>query len=122
MSQLTPEIPFISSLMIRSGCDMKVQMSAETNQVRAHFKGLIKAILIAPSRILENFFFISCLPAALCTWLACLMEYYLGFMLVRGDQFALVLFFECRSYSYCNCCKRMSALPPLERLLFCCTL
>ena len=56
MSQLTPEIPFMASLWIRSGCDMKVDPSVETYQVGAHFKALIKAILVAPSRILENFF------------------------------------------------------------------
>ena len=59
MSQLTPEIPFMASLWIRSGCDMKVEVSAETYQVGAHFKALIKTILVAPSRILEIFFFIS---------------------------------------------------------------
>ena len=36
---------------------MKVEVSAETYQVGAHFKALIKAILVALSRILENFFF-----------------------------------------------------------------
>ena len=63
MSQLTPEIPFMASLWIRSGYDMKVGKSAETYQVGAHFEALIKAILVAPSRILE-IFFISCLLAA----------------------------------------------------------
>ena len=66
MSQLTPEIPFMASLWIRSGCDMKVDPPLETCQVGAHFKALIKAILVAPTRILENFFVISCLPVALC--------------------------------------------------------
>ena len=56
MFQLTPEIPLMASLWIRSGYDMKVEPSAETYQVGAHFKALIKAILVAPSRILENFF------------------------------------------------------------------
>ena len=56
MSQLTPEIPFMASLWIRSGYDMKVGKSAETYQVGAHFKALIKAILVAPSRTLERFF------------------------------------------------------------------
>ena len=46
----------MASLWIRSGCDMKVDPSVETYQVGAHFKALIKAILVAPSRILENFF------------------------------------------------------------------
>ena len=55
MSQLTPEIPFMASLWIRSGCDMK-EVSPEVFQVGAHFKALIKAILVAPSRILEIFF------------------------------------------------------------------
>ena len=35
---------------------MKVGKSAETYQVGAHFKALIKAILVAPSRTLEKFF------------------------------------------------------------------
>ena len=56
MSQLTPEIPLMASLWIRSGYDMKVDPSVETYQVGAHFKALSKAILVAPSRILENFF------------------------------------------------------------------
>jgi len=46
----------MASLWIRSGYDMKVGKSAETYQVRAHFKDLIKAILVAPSRTLEKFF------------------------------------------------------------------
>ena len=45
MSQLTPEIPFMASLWIRSGCDMKVEVSVETYQEGAHFKALINAIL-----------------------------------------------------------------------------
>ena len=56
MSQVRSEIPFMASLWIRSGCDMKVEPSVETYQVGAHFKALIKAILVAPSRILEIFF------------------------------------------------------------------
>ena len=69
MSQLRSEIPFMASLWIRSGCDMKVDPSVETYQVGAHFKALIKAILVAPSRILENFFsFCVTPPAALCFW------------------------------------------------------
>jgi len=39
----------MASLWIRSGYDMKVGKSAETYQVRAHFKDLINAILVAPS-------------------------------------------------------------------------
>ena len=53
MSQLTPEIPFMASLWIRSGCEVKVEVSTETYHVGAHFKALIKAILVAPSRILD---------------------------------------------------------------------
>ena len=56
MSQLIPEIPFMASLWIRSGCDMKVDPSVETYQVGVHFKALMKAILVAPSRICEKFF------------------------------------------------------------------
>ena len=66
MSQLTPEIPFMASLWIRSECDMKVGESAETYQVGAHFKALMKAILVAQTRILEISFFFSRLIAALC--------------------------------------------------------
>ena len=66
MSQLTPEIPFMASLWIRSGCDMKVEVSAETYQVGAHFKALIKAILVAPLKSFERFFRISSSPAGLC--------------------------------------------------------
>ena len=54
--QGAPEIPFMASLWIRSGYDMKVEMSADTYQVGAHFKAFIKAILVAPSRNLEKFF------------------------------------------------------------------
>ena len=66
MSQLTPEIPFMASLWIRSGYDMKVEMSAETYQVGAHFKALIKAILVPPLKSFERFFRISSSPAGLC--------------------------------------------------------
>ena len=66
-SGLTPEIPFMASLWIRSGYDMKVEMSAETYQVGAHFKALIKAILVAPLKSFESFFRISSCPAGL--WL-----------------------------------------------------
>ena len=52
---------------------MKVDPSVETYQVGAHFKALIKAILVAPSRILENFFsFHVSLPR--CEW--SLLYYY----------------------------------------------
>ena len=47
---LTPVFPFIASLWIRYGCDMKVGESAGTHQVGAYLKALIEAILIAPSR------------------------------------------------------------------------
>ena len=66
MSQLTPEIPFMASLWIRSGYDMKVEMSAETYQVGAHFKALIKAILVAALKSFERFFRISSSPTGLC--------------------------------------------------------
>ena len=57
MSQkLRSEIPFMASLWIRSGCDMKVEVSVETYQVGAHFKALMKAHSVAPSRILKIFF------------------------------------------------------------------
>ena len=55
MSQLTPEIPFMASLWIRSGYDMKVGKSAETYEVGAHFKALNEAVLMALSKILEIF-------------------------------------------------------------------
>ena len=35
---------------------MKVDVSVETYQVGAHFKALIMAILVTPSRTLEKFF------------------------------------------------------------------
>ena len=47
MSQLTPEIPFMASLWIMSVYDMKIGKSAETYKVGAHFKALIKVILVA---------------------------------------------------------------------------
>ena len=56
----------MASLWIRSGCDMKVEVSAETYQVGAHFKALIKAILVAPLKSFERFFRISSSPAGLC--------------------------------------------------------
>ena len=64
-SGLTPEIPFMASLWIRSGYDMKVEVSAETYQVGAHFKALIKAILVAPLKSFERFFCILSSPAGL---------------------------------------------------------
>ena len=56
----------MASLWIRSGYDMKVEVSAETYQVGAHFKALIKAILVAPLKSFERFFRISSFPAGLC--------------------------------------------------------
>ena len=66
MSELTSKIPFMASLWIRSGFDMKVEVSAQTYHVGAHFKALIKAILVAPLKSLENFFFISSVAEAQC--------------------------------------------------------
>ena len=66
LSGLTPMIPFMASLWIRSGYGMKVEMSAETYQVRAHFKAFIKAILVAALKSFERFFRISSSPAGLC--------------------------------------------------------
>ena len=68
MSQLRSEIPFMASLWIRSGYDMKVEMSAETYQVGAHFKALIKAILVSPLKSSERFFRISSSHAGLCVF------------------------------------------------------
>ena len=62
MSGLTPEIPLMASLWIRSGYDMKVEESAQTYQVGARFKALNKAVLVALLKILENF--LSILSAA----------------------------------------------------------
>ena len=56
MSQLTPEIPFMASLWIRSGYDMEVGKSAETYQVGAHFEALIKDILVDHPEPLRIFF------------------------------------------------------------------
>ena len=56
MSQLTPEIPLMASLWIRSGYDMKVDPPLETCQVGAHFKALIKAILVHHPETLRSFF------------------------------------------------------------------
>ena len=66
MSGLTPEIPFMAILWIRSGYDMKVELSAWTYQVGAYFKALIKAILVAPLKSFERFFRISTVPVGLC--------------------------------------------------------
>ena len=66
MSQLRSEIPLMASLWIRSGYDMKAEMSAETYKVGVHFKPLIKALLVAPLKSFERFFRISSSPARLC--------------------------------------------------------
>ena len=65
MYQLRSEIRFMASLWIRSGYDIKVEMSAETYQVGAHFKALIKAILVATLKSFESFFRISSSSAGL---------------------------------------------------------
>ena len=54
MPGLTPEIPFMASLWIGSGYDMKVGKSAETYQVGAQFKAPNEAALMALPKILEN--------------------------------------------------------------------
>ena len=59
MPWLTSQIPFMASLWIRSGYDVKVEVSAQTYQVGAHFKALNKAILVVPLKSFERFFFIS---------------------------------------------------------------
>ena len=56
MSELTSKIPFMASLWIRSGYDVKVEVSAQTYQEGAHFKALNKAVLVAPLKILAIFF------------------------------------------------------------------
>ena len=45
----------MASLWIRSGYDVKVEMSAHTYQVGAHFKALNKAVLVAPLKCLQIF-------------------------------------------------------------------
>ena len=66
MSGLTPEIPLMASLWIRSGYDVKVEVSAQTYQVGARFKALNKAILVALLKTLEKFFPISSVAEAQC--------------------------------------------------------
>ena len=63
----------MASLWIRSGYDMKVAMQAETYQVGAHFKALIRAILVALLKSFESFFRISSPPAGL--WLVLRLTY-----------------------------------------------
>ena len=48
----------MASLWIRSGYDVKVEVSAQTYQVGAHFKALNKAVLVTPLKYFEKFFFI----------------------------------------------------------------
>ena len=52
MSELILQIPFMASLWIRSGYDVKVEVSAQAYQVGAHFKALIKGILVAAMKTL----------------------------------------------------------------------
>ena len=58
MSELTSQTPFMASLWFRSGYDLTVEVSAQTYQVGAHFKALNKAVLVAPLKSFEKFFFI----------------------------------------------------------------
>ena len=51
-----PFIPFMANLWIRSGYDMKVEMSAQTYQVGAHFKAQNEPIIVAASKTFEEFF------------------------------------------------------------------
>ena len=55
----------MASLWIRSGYDMKVEVSDETYQVGAHFEALMKAIFVSPLNYFERFFRISNSPAGL---------------------------------------------------------
>ena len=55
MSELTSKIPFMASLWIRSGYDVKVEVSTKTDQVGAHFKALNKAVFVTPLKSFENF-------------------------------------------------------------------
>ena len=67
----------MASLWIRVGCDVKVEVSVETYLVRAHFKALIKAILVALSRIFENFFsFHVSLPRCALSFTVLILFYY----------------------------------------------
>ena len=54
----------MASLWIRSGYDVKVEVSAQTYQVGAHFKALNKAVLVALLKTLEKFFSISSVAEA----------------------------------------------------------
>ena len=64
MPELKSQIPFMTSLWIRSGYDVKVEVSAQTYQVQAHFKALNKAVLVALLKTLEKFFSISSVAEA----------------------------------------------------------
>ena len=66
MSELTSQIPFMASLWIRSGYDVKVEVSAQTYQVGAHFKAPNKAVLVAEVKTFEKFFSISIVAEAQC--------------------------------------------------------
>ena len=55
-SEMTSKIPFMASLWIRSGYDVTVEVSAQTYQVRAHIKALIKAVHAPSLKTLEIFF------------------------------------------------------------------
>ena len=63
MSELTSQIPLMASLWIRSGYDVKAEVSAQT-YVGAHFKALNKAVLVALLKTLEKFFSISSVAEA----------------------------------------------------------
>ena len=54
---------------------MKFEVSADTYQVGAHFKALIKAILVAPLKSFERFFCISSSPAGLCLVYVCAFNF-----------------------------------------------
>ena len=70
MSQLTPEIPFMASFWIRSGCVMKGQVSAGTCKVEAHLKLLIRPFLSHhPESLRISFHFMS--PCGPVNWMQC---------------------------------------------------
>ena len=56
MSQLTLEIHFMAGLLIRTECDIEVEVSAETYQVGAHFGARDAFLLISsPCRAVSQF-------------------------------------------------------------------
>ena len=59
----------MASLWIRSGYDVKVEVSAQTYQVGAHFKALNKAVLVALLKTFEKFFSISRVAEAQCPYM-----------------------------------------------------